>query len=114
MTVGGFNAGTGSVALSAGTGSILDGGDTYYRNVTAASLWLNAGTGIGSAAMPLKVTVATITAAGGSGGIYVQVERFGRGGRRHLQPGSRSSPTATTSPVTVASQQGLATVFRQG
>ena len=72
VTVGGINAGTGSVALSAGaTGSILDGGDADYTNVTAAALWLSAGAGIGSGATPLKTAVGAVTALWVAAGLAI-------------------------------------------
>jgi len=60
-----------TVGLSASTGSILDGLASGGLNVQAGALRLNAGTGIGLGSDALEVQVATVSAAAGSGGIYL-------------------------------------------
>jgi len=59
----------GLVTLAANAGAILSGaGGT---NVTAASLEMQAPTGIGTSLTPLQTAVAKLEAAGGTGGVFV-------------------------------------------
>ena len=111
VTVGGVNAGSGNVAITAGSGSIIDGGDAFFTNVTASSLWLNAGTGIGTSATPLEAAVGTITAAAGSGGIYVQVPSTISAVTVNTVTFtlSKVNADATVSTATVTAQQDLTT-----
>ncbi|QYM80869.1 hypothetical protein K0B96_00005 [Horticoccus luteus] len=68
ITLGGLQAGTGSVTLTATAGSILDGGDTY-QDISASAARLVAGTGIGTSTNPLEVSLDTLAASAGSAGI---------------------------------------------
>ncbi|WP_157933864.1 two-partner secretion domain-containing protein [Alloalcanivorax mobilis] len=59
-----------AVMLFANAGAILDGnGDA--DNIIASLLALSAGQGIGRASDPLDVTVSTLAADGGNGGVYI-------------------------------------------
>lgn len=69
ITLGGIST-TGSVALFATAGSILDGGETY-RDVIAGGLLLNAGTSIGLNTDALEITVGTVSALAANGGIFL-------------------------------------------
>jgi hypothetical protein len=69
ITLGGLST-SGSVALFAAAGAILDGGDTY-RDVIADGLLLNAGTTIGLSTDALELTVATVSARAANGGIFL-------------------------------------------
>ena len=69
ITLGGIRT-SGSVALFATAGSILDAGDTY-RDVIAGGLLLNAGAGIGTNTNPLDISVTTVSARAANGGIFL-------------------------------------------
>jgi len=72
ITLGGVNAGTANVSLTAIAGTIYNGGNASYAdNVVAAGLRLSAGTGAGLAATHLITDVGTVSAVAGSGGIFV-------------------------------------------
>lgn len=72
VAVGGLNAGgsTGVVSVTATAGSITDGGDAD-KDVTAHSLRLVAGTGIGAGANHLDTAVTAIAAQAAGGGIFL-------------------------------------------
>jgi hypothetical protein len=59
-----------TVTLSA-SGAIISGTGSGITDVAAAQLTATAGTGIGTSANPLKTAVATLSASGGSGGVFV-------------------------------------------
>ncbi len=64
-----LTAGTGGVAMVAG-GSVLDGDGNV--DVTAGTLLVRAGVGIGSGGDPLEVDVALLAASAGMGGLFVE------------------------------------------
>ncbi|MFC1891246.1 hypothetical protein ACFLZT_02530, partial [Thermodesulfobacteriota bacterium] len=73
VIIGGLNVGTGSASIIAEDGSILDAGD-IFKDVTADSLRMIAGTGIGelgASVDPLEITVNTVAGQAGSGGINI-------------------------------------------
>ncbi|WP_203235181.1 beta strand repeat-containing protein [Rariglobus hedericola] len=70
ITLGGVQAGTALVSITATTGSILDGGD-FYQNVTASALRLVAGNAIGSSSNVLETGIDTLTAIFGTGGLHL-------------------------------------------
>lgn len=65
VTLGGLDAGTGTVSVAAG-GDILDGGD-LHKDITAERTRLTAVAGIGLPADALDLAVATIAAQAGAG-----------------------------------------------
>jgi hypothetical protein len=69
VTLGGLST-AGNVAITAGVGSILDGGDTYV-DVVANGLRLVAGVGVGQMANGLETVVAVLTAQAAGGGVNV-------------------------------------------
>jgi hypothetical protein len=75
ITIETLSAGTSNVSVTATAGNVIDGdtaGDTEV-DVTAAGLQLAAGSsfGIGSGSNHLETTVSNLTAAAGSGGVFV-------------------------------------------
>jgi hypothetical protein len=71
VTLGGLLT-TGNVAVAATNGWILDGGDTFV-DIVATAARLNAGMGVGTlgsgADNPIEITVATVSARAGAGGV---------------------------------------------
>ena len=70
VTIGGLNAGSGTVSVVATSGNIIDGGDTD-KDVTAANLRLFAGTGIGSSSNTIDTAVTVVAAQVANGSIYL-------------------------------------------
>ena len=68
VAVGGLNAGTGNMSISAADGSILDAGN-WYTDIMASGLRVVAGTGVGELSNPLETAAGTVAAFAGSGGI---------------------------------------------
>ena len=71
-----LNAGSAAVSITAVGGSIVDqdGADDNSNglaDITAGALLLKAGNGIGSAASHLEISVATLSAVAGAGGLFV-------------------------------------------
>ncbi|MGB6104411.1 MAG: hypothetical protein WBF88_11270 [Pusillimonas sp.] len=74
LTIGAINAGTGQVSLST-SGAILDDGDAATR-ITAGTIGLTAGTGIGGAEHAVQTNTANLSAATtGAGDIYLDDNR---------------------------------------
>ena len=59
------------ISLIAGSGSILNASGNSALNISAASLRLDAGTGIGSGTAALSTHVSNVSAMAGSGGLYL-------------------------------------------
>ncbi|WCJ60221.1 hypothetical protein NXS98_03575 [Fontisphaera persica] len=70
LTVGGIST-AGQVSLTSAAGSILDGGDRYHDVVAGGlRLWAAHGIGtLGAASNPLEISVDTLAASAGAGGI---------------------------------------------
>ncbi len=106
VTLGGLLT-TAKVSVTATSGTIYDGGDTY-TDVVADSLRLWAGTGIGENDDPIETNVAVISARAGSGGMYIQ-EANGITVDDVVVAVDKVAADGTTSVVTDALQSDLRT-----
>lgn len=103
-----------NVALIAG-GSILDNGDTQ-RDVNAAGLLLQAGVGagtLGASANPLEISVNTLTARAGSGGVNIRESNALSLGQLKVDV-LRVAGDASTATETTGEQAGVLTTEGNG
>lgn len=111
ITVGGIST-TGSVALLATAGSIIDGGD-LHRDVIANGLTLVAGNGIGSSTNALDISVNTLSARAHGGGIFI-AESNGLTIDNTSATVHRVGANAALTPIVVATQSDLRTLSGNG
>ena len=71
ITVETLDAGTAKVQVTAQAGSILDRADSGAVDITAGALMLSAGNSIGNVGNALEISVDTLSASAGAGGLYV-------------------------------------------
>jgi len=115
-------AGTGMVSLTATSGSIVDAqnlgnlnNSDAIVNVTASSLRLNAGTGIGQSVNHLEAMVAVVSARATSGGIYLlESDGVTVGDVTVMVNRVLSDGTVTASTVTDLKQSDLVTTSGNG
>ncbi|MBE7376414.1 two-partner secretion domain-containing protein [Pseudomonas lopnurensis] len=67
-----IQAGGHQVTLNAATGAVHDALNNNANNITAARLSVSGATGVGQSSNALEVTVDSLQAAGGSGGVYIR------------------------------------------
>ena len=70
VVLGGLKAATGDVSVTASAGSITDGGDTD-KEIIAGRARLVAGNAIGGGSTHLDLTIGTLAARAGAGGIFI-------------------------------------------
>ncbi len=68
--VGNVDAGAGTVTVNAGTGTVFDDGKSDTR-ITASTLSVYGGGGVGSSSAYLNTKTATITGGAGTGSVYI-------------------------------------------
>ncbi|MDQ8195164.1 LEPR-XLL domain-containing protein [Coraliomargarita sp. SDUM461004] len=103
-----------NVALIAG-GSVLDNGDTH-REVVASGLLLQAGVGageLGIAANPLEISVSTLTARAGAGGVHLNESNALSIGQLQVDV-NRVTEDASISVKSTGEQAGVATTSGNG
>lgn len=113
LAVSAIDAGTGAVALTAGTGSITEVGSDAAADLSAGGLRLHAALGVGSTDNRLETAVISVSARATSGGIWLEEADLVRVTDVSVSV-RRVGATGATSEVVDAKQSDLITTAGNG